>query len=95
MFQSTISALTDPTRRSILRILREGSLTAGEIAEKFHQTKPTISHHLKLLKEANIVRTERKGTSIVYTLQSNVLEDLAAEILDLADRTAKKKGATR
>ncbi len=95
MIQTSFTALSDPTRRAIIKLLREGSLTAGEVAEKFQQTKPTISHHLKLLKAAHIVRTERKGTSIVYTLQSNVLEDLAAEILDLADRTVKKKGVAR
>ncbi len=95
MFQSSFAALSDPTRRAILKLLREGSLTAGEIAEKFQQTKPTISHHLKLLKAAHIVRTERKGTSIVYTLQSNSLEDLAAEILELTDRSIKKKGVAR
>lgn len=95
MIQTSFTALSDPTRRAIIKLLREGSLTAGEVADKFQQTKPTISHHLKLLKAANIVRTERKGTSIVYTLQSNVLEDLAAEILDLADQTVKKKGVAR
>ena len=77
-------ALADPTRRAILRLLRRGSRTAGEIAERFELTKPTLSHHFKVLEGAGLVRSERRGTTIIYTLQSNVLEDLAAELLDLA-----------
>ena len=80
---SGYAALADPTRRKILKLLRGGSLTAGEIAEKFHLSKPTLSHHFRVLRAAGLVRAERRGTSIVYTLQSNVLEDLAAELLDL------------
>ena len=69
-----------------MRRLRGGSLTAGAIAESFHLTKPTLSHHFRVLKEAGLVRAERHGTSIVYTLQTNVVEELAAELLDLTDR---------
>jgi ArsR family transcriptional regulator len=81
---TVFGALADPTRRKIVRMLRAGSLTAGEIAAKFHLSKPTLSHHFRALRAAGLVRAERQGTSIVYTLQSNVLEDLAAEILELA-----------
>jgi DNA-binding transcriptional ArsR family regulator len=77
------AALADPTRRGILKLLRQGSRAAGEIAGSFALSKPTISHHLRLLEEAGLVRSERRGTSIVYTLQANVLEELAAELLDL------------
>jgi ArsR family transcriptional regulator len=77
-------ALADPTRRAILKILRRGSRTAGDIAAEFRLTKPTLSHHFKVLESAGLVRSERRGTSIFYTLQSNVLEDLAAELIDLA-----------
>jgi DNA-binding transcriptional ArsR family regulator len=77
-------ALADPTRRAILKLLRRGSRTAGEIAAHFQLTKPTLSHHFKVLESADLVRSERRGTTIVYTLQSNVLEDLAADLLDLA-----------
>jgi DNA-binding transcriptional ArsR family regulator len=76
-------ALADPTRRAILKRLRRGSLSAGEIADAFHLTKPTLSHHFRVLKAAGLVRSERYGTRIVYTLQANALEELAAEILDL------------
>lgn len=85
---SAFTALADPTRRRILKMLRAGSQSAGQIADAFHLTKPTLSHHFKVLREAGLVRAERRGTSIVYTLQSNVLEDLAAEIIDLADGLA-------
>jgi DNA-binding transcriptional ArsR family regulator len=83
---SPFEALADPTRRAILKRLRGGSLSAGEIAEAFQLTKPTLSHHFRVLRTAGLVRSERHGTTIVYTLQTNVIEDLAAEILELADR---------
>lgn len=84
---SVFDALADPTRRKVLRLLRAGSLSAGEIAERFHLSKPTLSHHFRVLRAAGLVRAERRGTSIVYTLQSNVLEDLAAELLELVPET--------
>jgi DNA-binding transcriptional ArsR family regulator len=77
------AALSDPTRRAILRQLRKGSKTAGEIASAFDLTKPTLSHHFRVLQVAGLVRAEKRGTSIVYTLQTNVVEDLAAELLEL------------
>ena len=89
---SRFQALADPTRRAILKQLREGSRTAGEIADAFHLTKPTLSHHFRVLTEAGLVRAERRGTFIVYTLQSNVLEDLAAEILELSSGLRREKG---
>ena len=88
-------ALGDPTRRAILKLLRKGSLTAGAIAEQFQLTRPTLSHHFKVLEGAGLIRSERRGTSIVYTLQSNVLEDLAAELLELASsfESGRKRAA--
>ena len=89
---SAFAALADPTRRKILKLLRGGSLSAGEIAERFHLSKPTLSHHFRVLRAAGLVRAERRGTSIVYTLQSNALEDVAAELLELvADGRTKEK----
>jgi DNA-binding transcriptional ArsR family regulator len=81
---SPFEALADPTRRAILKLLRSGSRSAGDIAEAFHLSKPTLSHHFKVLREAGLVRSERRGTSIVYTLQANAIEELASELLDLA-----------
>jgi len=91
---SAFEALADETRRAILRRLRRGSLSAGEIAQSFDLTKPTLSHHFRVLREAGLVRAERQGTKIVYALQTNVLEDLAAELLDLADR-ARTRGRVK
>jgi DNA-binding transcriptional ArsR family regulator len=87
---SAFSALSDPTRRKILKMLRAGSKNAGEIAEAFHLTKPTLSHHFRVLRAAGLVRAERRGTNVVYTLQTNVLEDLATELLDLAGTRARR-----
>jgi DNA-binding transcriptional ArsR family regulator len=89
MPKDAFSALSDPTRRAILKMLRAGSKSAGEIAEAFQLTKPTLSHHFQVLRVAGLVRAERRGTSIVYTLQTNVLEDLATELMELA---APRKG---
>lgn len=98
--QHPLSALSDPTRREILKLLRGGSKTAGEISDEFHLSKPTLSHHFRILRAAGLVRAERRGTTIVYTLQSNVIEDLAAELLDLiapavAISTHRKKVSAR
>ena len=88
-------ALSDPTRRAVLKLLRSGSRTAGEIAAEFHLTKPTLSHHFRVLEAAGLVRSERRGTSVVYTLQSNVLEDLAAELLELTAGFVARRRAAR
>jgi len=92
---SAFAALGDPTRRKILRMLRGGSKNAGEIAEAFHLTKPTLSHHFRVLRSAGLVRAERRGTNIVYTLQTNVLEDLATELLDLASGAVPRRTSGR
>jgi ArsR family transcriptional regulator, arsenate/arsenite/antimonite-responsive transcriptional repressor len=92
---SAFAALGDPTRRKILKMLRAGSKSAGEIAEAFHLTKPTLSHHFRVLRSAGLVRAERRGTSIVYTLQTNVLEDLATELIELASGAAPRVRARR
>ncbi|MDR5002418.1 autorepressor SdpR family transcription factor [Brevibacillus parabrevis] len=69
-------ALSDPTRRKMLDLLRERDMTAGEIAEHFAMTKPSISHHLNLLKQAEMVFDERKGQNIYYSLNTTVFQDL-------------------
>ncbi|CAA7600381.1 HTH ArsR-type DNA-binding domain protein [Acididesulfobacillus acetoxydans] len=74
--QSTFQALSDPTRRRILRYLREGDLTAGEIAAKFTITKPSISHHLSILKQADLISDRRSGQNIVYSLNTTVFQDI-------------------
>lgn len=89
------AALADPTRRRILKLLRGGSQTAGRIAEAFHLTKPTLSHHFRVLRAAGLVRAERRGTSVVYTLQTNVLEDIAADLFELASSKRVRVGRAR
>ena len=68
-------ALADPTRREILRLLRAQPLTAGEIAQHFDVSKPTMSAHFAVLKEADLVHAEKSGKSIIYHLKLSVLEE--------------------
>ena len=77
----TIRALSDPTRREILRMLREKDLAAGEIAARFEMTAPTVSHHLSVLKEAGLVQTERNGRSVVYSIDTTVVQEFLAEMM--------------
>lgn len=79
----SFKALADPTRRQILRLLREKDRTAGEIADFFNMTKPSISHHLNALKHAGLVQDERNGQFIVYSLDSTVLEEVLGWFLEL------------
>ena len=81
--QTLFKALADPTRREILRLLRAGSLDAGESAEQFTMTRASLSHHCNLLKQADLVRTERRGQHIVYSLNTTVLQDAASLLMDL------------
>ncbi|WP_375438338.1 autorepressor SdpR family transcription factor [uncultured Hymenobacter sp.] len=74
-------ALNDPTRRAILELLREQSCTAGEIAEHFQFSKPTISHHLDLLRQANLVSSDKQGQFVTYTLNMTVLDELLGWLL--------------
>ncbi len=69
-------ALSDPTRRKILELLQEKSLNAGEIADYFHITKPSISHHLTVLKNSGLIVDERHGQNIVYSLDMSVFQDM-------------------
>jgi ArsR family transcriptional regulator, arsenate/arsenite/antimonite-responsive transcriptional repressor len=81
-------ALNDSTRRAILEILREKNMTAGEIAEKFEMTKPSISHHLDLLKQAGLVDAEKQGQFIYYALNTTVVDEILKWVLTLTN--AKK-----
>ena len=80
MFQ----ALAHPARRRILKLLGSGPLAAGEIAERFDVSKPTMSGHFNVLKDAGLIQPERDGTTIRYRLNVSVLEEAAAALLDLA-----------
>lgn len=76
-------ALADPTRRKILKLLKKGSLNAGEIAAEFNMTKPSISNHLSILKQADLVDSEKIGQNVVYSLKTSVLEDMLKMLSDL------------
>jgi DNA-binding transcriptional ArsR family regulator len=76
-------ALSDPTRRKIIRLLRERDLTAGEIADHFAMSKPSISHHLNSLKQAGLVLDERKGQHILYTLNTTVVQEVLGWFLEI------------
>ena len=92
--QEVFKALSDPTRRKVLKLLQAGSKTAGELAEAFDITKGSLSHHFNVLKAADLVRCERRGQQIVYSLNTTVFEDVAALLLGLF-RVDKRKGAQR
>ncbi len=76
-------ALNDPTRRQMLDLLRERDLTAGEIADSFAMTKPSISHHLDLLRQAGLVESIKQGQFITYSLNTTVLDELLAWLMKL------------
>jgi DNA-binding transcriptional ArsR family regulator len=81
--QEAFRALADPSRRRILKLLQRRSMTAGEIAESFDFSAPSLSHHFSVLKAADLVRTERRGQNVVYSLNTSVLEDIERIIIDL------------
>ena len=72
---SVFKALSDPTRRRVLQLLRSGPMSAGEIAERFEVSKPTMSAHFAVLKEAGLVHAEKAGKSVIYHLKLSVLEE--------------------
>ena len=76
-------ALADPTRRRILELLAQNELTAGEIAAQFEMTKPSVSHHLAILKSAGLVQDERRGQNIVYNVNMTVFQELMKWFYDL------------
>ncbi len=77
-------ALADPTRRQILKLLREGDLPAGAIAEQFEMSWPSVSRHLSVLASADLVRATRHGQQLVYSLTTSVLADIVTELADMA-----------
>jgi len=86
-------ALADATRREILRLLGRGEMTAGQLAGHFDMTKPSMSHHFAVLKEADLIRSRREGQQIWYSLNTTVIEDVLTWAFDLMD-TAQRKGRT-
>lgn len=89
---TVFKALSDPTRREILRLLSHGEKTAGELAEQFDMTKPSMSHHFAVLKEAELITSRREGQQIWYRLNSTVAQDAIAWVMELVDRAGRKRG---
>jgi ArsR family transcriptional regulator len=81
---SVFKALADPTRRAILHLLRKEEMTAGDLAARFAMSKPTLSHHFSVLRDAGLVTSRREGQVIWYALNTTVLEDIVAWTIDLA-----------
>lgn len=88
---STFKALSDKTRREILKMLTDKDLTAGEIAEHFSISKPSISHHLSILKNAGLLVDERQGQNIIYSLNTSVFEDIIGWLMDLNKKEGEEE----
>jgi DNA-binding transcriptional ArsR family regulator len=86
---TVFKALNDQTRRDIVELLKKGDLTAGEIADHFEISKPSISHHLDLLKQANIVSSVKQGQFIYYSLNTTVLDEIISWFLGLQNKKKK------
>ncbi len=87
----TLRALADPVRREILNLLKDGQMSAGEIVDRFDVTAASISRHLSVLKEADLIRDERQGKYIIYTLNVSVLEEIMLWIGDLKGEEKDEK----
>ena len=96
MSDSAFKALSDPTRRQILRMLSQGDLSAGEIAAAFTLSKPSISHHLNTLRQADLVVSRRQGQMIIYSLHTTVLQEALGwglEVLRRGDAIGGEDGS--
>ncbi len=80
-------ALADPTRREILRLLGHGEMTAGDVAERFDMTKPSMSHHFTVLREADLIRSRREGQQIWYSVNTTVVQDVLTWAMGLMKRS--------
>jgi ArsR family transcriptional regulator, arsenate/arsenite/antimonite-responsive transcriptional repressor len=87
-------ALADPTRRQILKLLREGDLPAGAIAEQFEISWPSISRHLAVLGAAGLVESTRRGQQLVYSLTTSVLVDIVTELADITGVNRSKRSSS-
>ena len=83
-------ALSDPTRRQILELLKEKDLTAGEIADNFNISKPSISHHLNALRNAELVLSEKQGQNIYYSLNTTAFQEVMKWFFDFKERGIQK-----
>ena len=86
MTNNVFSALGHPLRRQVMDLLRKGPRTSGELADAFEASWPTVSRHLSVLKDADLITAERQGTSIIYRANTSVIEDTAAALLAMIGR---------
>jgi DNA-binding transcriptional ArsR family regulator len=86
-------ALSDPTRRRVLQLLRERPMTAGELADEFAVSKPTMSAHFAVLREADLIDSEKTGTTIIYRLKMSVLEDALLNFTQTFGLEFKNRGS--
>ena len=84
-------AISDPTRREILRLLGRGEMNAGQLAERFDMTKPTMSHHFAVLREADLITSRRDGQQIWYALNTSVVEDVLRWAVELAGKQNRRR----
>ena len=82
MLNDAFKALSDPTRRRILELLQERDMSAGEIADCFDMAKPSVSHHLNVLKNAGLILDERKGQNIIYSLNTTIFQEIMKWFFD-------------
>lgn len=99
MFSDVYKALADPTRRRVLQLLRERDMSAGELAEHFDSAWPTLSRHFAVLREADLIQGEKRGASIIYSLNVSVLEEALLGMMEMfqidrSDRDSEKTMAT-
>lgn len=87
---NSFKALSDPTRRKILQLLRLKEMSAGEIADQFNISKPSISHHLNILKQADLVSDERQGQNIIYSLNTTVFDNIINWFFTLTNNPKKE-----
>lgn len=87
-------ALAHPTRRAILELLKSGSRSAGEIADTFGISRPTMSGHFAKLKEADLIQADQKGTTIIYSINLSVLEEVLLGFMTRVGAAAEKEGET-
>ncbi|KGK81746.1 MULTISPECIES: autorepressor SdpR family transcription factor [unclassified Clostridium] len=76
-------ALSDETRREILKLLNKGDMSAGEISEHFNMSKPSISKHLDILREAELITSEKKGQFVIYSINTTILQEVLGSFLDI------------
>ena len=83
MFGNVYKALADPTRRRVLQLLRERDMSAGDLAEQFDSSWPTLSRHFAILREADLIQGDKQGASIIYSLNVSVLEEALLGMMDM------------